>query len=220
MSYDLGGCRRPIRYDKLQCLVSQRSEIGSPQTQVRVWLLQPEVAKVPPILVAMMAIGDDMTADVRAHMSIQILEGLINRGIRVISCSHDGTAVERRTQKIIQARYKEQSLKYKILHPANVEESIDVEITVIRGQPLVMVQDSKHALKTYQNNLSSGARALVLSNYTALFRHLGDMVNRGGPAYPRDVFKSDRQDDNAALRIFSSDSVEWYSDCLDHQPEL
>ena len=84
---------------------------------------------------------------------------------------------------------------------------IDIEVVSIAEQPLVMVQDSKHALKTYQNNLSSGTRALILGNYLALFRYLAEMVKSGGPAFPCDVFKADRQDDNAATRIFSSESL-------------
>ena len=97
-------------------------------------------------------------------------------GIRVILCSHNGTAVERRTQAIIIDRYKDNTLLYSIKHPVQGQADIKVTIVIIMGQALVMVQDSKHALKTYWNNLSSGAQALTMGNFIVAFHYLLEMV--------------------------------------------
>ena len=142
---------------------------------------------MPPILVAMMAITDDLNAENHAQMNIKLLKGLITAGIKVISCAHDGTAVERRTQAKVIKSYKEDRLTFKIKHPLGSAD-IAIETVVIHNQPLVMVQDSKHTFKTFRNNLSSGARLLVLGNYIAMFHHLAEMVDCGGPSYPRDVY--------------------------------
>jgi hypothetical protein len=80
-----------------------------------------------------------------------------------------------------------------------------------------MIQDSKHALKTFRNNLFSGARLLTFGNYTAIFQRIRDMAfETGSPLYRRDVDKLDRQDDNAASRLFSADVLQYLSD---HHPD-
>ena len=67
------------------------------------------------------------------------------------------------------------------------------------------MQDSKHGSKTYQNNLFSGARLLTLGNYTAIYAHICAIAFEDHtPLYHCDVEKLDRQDDNAAARLFSS----------------
>lgn len=84
---------------------------------------------------------------------------------------------------------------------------------VYRGQTLCMVQDSKHALKTVRNNLFSGARLLVLGNFTATYLNILYLVQGDStPLYLRDVVKLDRQDDNAAIRLFSADTLKYLAD--------
>ena len=76
-----------------------------------------------------------------------------------------------------------------------------------------MVQDSKHALKTLRNNLFSGAQLLVLGNYPAMYLHILHIAQGNGtPLYSRDVTKVDRQDDNAAVRLFSEDVLKYLSE--------
>ncbi|EEB92292.1 hypothetical protein MPER_09224 [Moniliophthora perniciosa FA553] len=82
-----------------------------------------------------------------------------------------------------------------------------------------MVQDSKHALKTFRNNLFSGARLLVLGNFTAHFRQIFEAVlDDKSPMFHRDVgSKLDKQDDNAASRLFSAANLEFF---LEHRPDM
>ena len=84
------------------------------------------------------------------------------------------------------------------------------------SEPIVMIQDPKHLLKTFRNNLFSGARLLVLGNYTAMYLHAHAVAFEDGPLYHRDVEKLDRQDDNAATRLFSSHTIAWLKV---HHPE-
>ena len=82
-----------------------------------------------------------------------------------------------------------------------------------------MVQDSKHALKTLQNNLFSRARLLVLGNYTAMYSQVRDIAfsdQPDSPLYHRDVEKMDRQDDNAATRLFSATTLDFIRE---HHPD-
>ena len=88
----------------------------------------------------------------------------------------------------------------------------EIRIPMYRLSPIVMIQDSKHAAKTMRNNLFSGARALVLGNHLAMYSYVRDMAFSplpGCPLYHRDVEKLDRQDDNAATRLFSAASLDF-----------
>lgn len=71
---------------------------------------------------------------------------------------------------------------------------------------MCVIQDSKHALKTFWNNLFSGVCLLVLGNFTVMYCHIRDIAMEDGtPLFKRDVEKLDRQDDNAAAWLFSAD---------------
>ncbi|KAF9646256.1 hypothetical protein BDM02DRAFT_3147722 [Thelephora ganbajun] len=76
-----------------------------------------------------------------------------------------------------------------------------------------MVQDSKHALKTGRNQLLSSAHLGILGNYPLFYtqvRHLA--TSKTGPLYNRDVEKLDRQDDNAATRLFCAETLRWLTE--------
>ena len=149
-----------------------------------------EVPRTPPIIVAMKAIPDDVDAEELVEWSNDVIEGLIKGGIKVFSYACDGTAVERKVQTLLMAKHQGTKATYPIIHPVN--GFVDVEIIYVYGQPVVMIQDSKHALKMYRNNLTSGARLLVLGNFVTMFRMLIEMEARGCPIYHRDVHRLDR----------------------------
>ena len=87
-------------------------------------------------------------------------------------------------------------------------------IPVIKGQPVAIVQDSKHALKTFRNNLFSGARLLALGNHIAVYEHIRQLLayDSNSPLHVRDVERLDRQDDNAATRLFAADTLKYLCD--------
>lgn len=92
-----------------------------------------------------------------------------------------------------------------------------VTIAVIQGQPICMIQDLKHALKTFRNNLFSGARLLTFGNYTTVFQRIQEMAfEPGSLLYHCDVDKLDCQDNNAASQLFSADVLQYLSD---HHPD-
>lgn len=80
-----------------------------------------------------------------------------------------------------------------------------------------MIQDSQHGAKTYHNNGFSGAHLLVLGNFTAYYKHFRRLGVENGPLSLRDIEKIDRQDDGAAICIFSGDTLAWL---VEHYPDL
>jgi len=67
------------------------------------------------------------------------------------------------------------------------------------------------------NNLFSGAQLLVFGNFVAMYRHvLLVALGEGTPLFQRDVIKVDQQDDNAAIRLFSTTTLQYL---IEHHPE-
>ena len=171
---------------------------------------------IAPIVLAVLPISDsENSAALLPHLK-KILLGLISRKIQVVSYSCDGTEVERKLQRLI-LEEASTCLKYTIKGPRPGISDITVTMPVIDGQPICLLQDSKHALKTLRNNLFSGARLLTLGNHTMLYATIRDLAfSNGSPLYRRDVEKLDRQDDNAATRLFSADTLSYLTN---HYPD-
>ena len=111
-----------------------------------------------------------MDAPALLVLLLKILDGLIDKGIRVVSYACDGTEVERAVQRFFleQASGK----KYIIKNPRPGCGPTIVEFGAYRGQVICMIQDSKHALKTMRNNLFSGARLLTFGNFVSIYQHI------------------------------------------------
>ncbi|KAF7972553.1 hypothetical protein HWV62_17764 [Athelia sp. TMB] len=185
-------------------------------TKVRLWCLQVPLPKVAPIIVAALPISDTMGAEQLFELAKKVIYGLLDRHIKVVSYACDGTEVERALQRLLLA-HADSVITHTIKNPRPGCPDTVIKIGVFRGQPIVMIQDSKHGLKTFRNNLFSGARLLTLGNYTAIYRHIEQLAYEAGtPLYHRDVHKLDRQDDNAAARLFSAATLEFLSK---HHPE-
>ncbi|KAJ7234776.1 hypothetical protein B0H12DRAFT_983552, partial [Mycena haematopus] len=71
-------------------------------------------------------------------------------------------------------------------------------------------QDAPHARKTGRNNATSGARGLVLGDFTVFHKQLYDMAKTvpDPTLYDRDVIRSDKQDNNAANGVFSAATLQ------------
>ncbi|KAJ3743240.1 hypothetical protein DFH05DRAFT_1536253 [Lentinula detonsa] len=180
-------------------------------TKVRLWMLQVPLPKVPPIIVAAIPISDRLTVSQTLEFHKTVIFGLLDEDINVISYACDGTETERSLQRAF-TQLAETSINVIVPSPRDGLTELQIPIPVFRGHPISMVQDSKHALKTFRNNLFSGARLLVMGNYAAFFQQIHDIAfEESSPLYHRDVEKLDRQDDNAASRLFSAATLQFIS---------
>ncbi|XP_006459004.1 hypothetical protein AGABI2DRAFT_66018 [Agaricus bisporus var. bisporus H97] len=206
----IGGVDGPIRVadpDNLRLILEQQETRKA--SKLRLWTITLSRPRTTPLAIAALPIPNSVSAEVLAEYSLHILRGLIQRNIRVVSYACDGAAVERKAQDIITER-GDSRIHYTIENPRQSEEPICLTIPIIGGQPVAMIQDSKHALKTLRNNLFSGARLLVLGSHVAGYSHMRDVAFApGSPLYRRDVERLDRQDDNAATRLFSADTLKF-----------
>ncbi|KAJ6587364.1 hypothetical protein B0H10DRAFT_2234035 [Mycena sp. CBHHK59/15] len=149
-------------------------------TKVRVWCLSVPLPAITPLVIAAMPIPNDIKAEELLVPLEKILNGLLTRKIRVVSYACDGTEVER---------------------PIPDAPDLALVIGVFHGFPIVMIQDSKHALKTFRNNLFTGARLLTFGNFTAVFRRIYQMAMAPDSPY-----------DPAALRLFCAETLAYLSE--------
>ncbi|KAG6848152.1 hypothetical protein H0H93_002909 [Arthromyces matolae] len=208
----VGGDNGPYRVadpDQIQQLFDEGQVKKA--TKIRLWSLTLEAPKTTPIILCAMPISNDLDANVLLGYLVQCMDGLLDHSIQVISYACDGTETERSVQKMF--IQKAEVVDYVIKSPRNGFSDTKVAVIKYRGQVMCMIQDSKHALKTYRNNLFSGARLLVLGNFVAIYEHIRILAHEiGTPLYKRDVEKLDRQDDNAASRLFSADTLKFLAD--------
>lgn len=135
----------------------------------------------------------------------------MQHGIKVTSYACDGTSVERSVLRLLFDK-STRKVTHKIKHPVNDEPDIEIIVPFYgqnNGIPIATIQDSKHGLKMFRNNLFAGARCLTLGNYACMYADARDIAFSDGPLYHRDVEKLDRQDDSAATRLFSGDTLQW-----------
>ena len=171
------------------------------------------IPKIPTIIVAALSIPDNLDANDLLKFTWEILTGLLARKIKVASYATDGSNVERSVQDKLEQR-ADRIIDIRIKHPADdgsVHSDITIPILLFGDQPIAILQDPKHLLKTCRNNSFSGAQVPVLPNHPVLFSDILEMGRADSPIYLRDVEKVDRQDDNAATRLFSGATLEWLS---------
>ncbi|KAF8797488.1 hypothetical protein BYT27DRAFT_7237241 [Phlegmacium glaucopus] len=212
----VGGVDGPLRVadaDNVKEAISQAK--AQKATKVRVWCLTIPTPKVSPIIVAALPIGNTMTAPTLLILLMKVIDGLLDRGMSIVSYASDGTEVERAVQRLFLE--KADTTVYIIKNPRTGCADTRIMFGIYRGQAICMIQDSKHALKTFRNNLFSGARLLTFGNHTSIYQHILEVAGgEGSPLFSRDVTKLDRQDDNAAVRLFSADVLQYLAN---HHPD-
>lgn len=127
------------------------------------------------ILLAVLPISDSENNKSLLPYLKKLLHGLIREKIQVVSYSCNGTELERKIQWGILNDAGQHS-RYTIKSPQRGIPDTTVTVPIINGQPISLLQDLKHALKTMHNNLFSGARLLVLGNHTMLYSTIHDLA--------------------------------------------
>lgn len=165
---------------------------------------------IPTIIAAAMPISSKLNTNQLFELLKLMLDGLVAKNLNVVSYAADGSAVERSVQNLLDLSCKSRKIM-SIKHPRTGKSDILIVIPLYgqQEQAIAILQDSQHGLKTLRNNAFGGARMLVLGNYIVLYHHFRRISTEGGPLFERDVVKIDRQDDSAAIRLFSADALAW-----------
>nr|GAT55878.1 predicted protein [Mycena chlorophos] len=186
-------------------------------TKLRLWCLQVCCPGVPSYVLAAKGISDSLSVPELFAFSWKMLTELIDEGVCVCSYANDGTTTERNVQHMI-ADHAQSKFTHSVHDPHPGYEDMVITVAVINGQPVALIQDDLHLKKTLRNNPFSGAKSLTFPRHTVHYAQVLRIAQEDGPIYRRDVVKLDRQDDNAAARLFNADTLEWLvarSDLLD-----
>ncbi|KAF9487860.1 hypothetical protein BDN71DRAFT_1436548 [Pleurotus eryngii] len=187
---------RVVNADEIKQALQDTSVVKA--EKLCVWCVVIPLLKVTPIIFACMGIPNNLSAGTLYVYLKQVLNGLIKNNILVVSYTCDGTKVEQSVQCKLVADYGQGATLIKITIP------------IFNRQPIVMIQYSKHALKTFHNNLFAGAHLLTLGNHIAAYQFVQEIAFMpGSPLYHQDVEKLDQQDDNAAACLFSAATLEF-----------
>lgn len=137
------------------------------------------VGGIAPIVLTVLLISEgESSADLLPHL-MKILHGLIEQQIQIVSYACDGTKLEWKVQQLILGEAGNQ-IKDSIKNPQEGMPDTNIMILVINNQPICFIQDSKHTLKTLQNNLFSGAQLSTLGNYTMLCTTIHNLTFSNG----------------------------------------
>ena len=116
--------------------------------KVRLWTLQAQVPRVPPLALCAIALPPSrVDMDYLLSPLIDLLLGLMKEGINVVSYSCDGAEVERKLQQVLSSK-ADMFATYPFIDPVD-GNTFEINIPLFDGHPLVMMQDSKHLLKTF-----------------------------------------------------------------------
>lgn len=176
------------------------------------WTLQIPLAHVPPLILAVSAISSATQSSTLAQMDEDLLRVLLKQEepLPIISIGSDGTISERKARDLMITNLVQtgegEVHEHCIKHPDGHSPPITVPLLGVFGQIMAIIQDSKHYNKTVQNNLFSGARALVLARHPTYYQQVRDIVDDAAhsPLPRHDVECLDHQDDHAAEHLFSS----------------
>lgn len=105
----------------------------------------------------------------------EILSGLYGHNINTVLYACNGTETEQSVQCMVR-QSSLYHLTHTIVHPIADLPDIAIRIPTNNGHPIVMIQNSKHALKMFQNNLFLGAQLLVFGLHVTGYAHVREIA--------------------------------------------
>lgn len=174
--------------------------------QLRLWILTIPVPKIPPIILAGVARGSTDDADDLFDQHARLVALLVEAGIVPVAYASDGTEVERKLQRRIVSSTATKDIS---VGNSRTDLAFTIPVAIFDHRPMIMIQDSKHSVKTARNQLFTGARLLAMGNCPMFYNLIRDLAGHDdSPLFLRDVENLDRQDDRAAARLFSAEALE------------
>ncbi|GAW09826.1 hypothetical protein LENED_012023 [Lentinula edodes] len=176
----IGGSNGPVEVNDPESVdLAMKEATIQKATKIRIWCMTVQAPWSTPIVLHAMPLGTGLTAEKLEPYTQELIRGLIAWKIQVVSYACDGTEIERKIQALL-VEHGDSRIEHIIPPPKSSGEELKIIIPVFDNQPVAMIQDSKHALKTFRNNLYSGARLLVLGNHTAFYAQAHKLAHDPG----------------------------------------
>jgi len=154
----------------------------------------------------------DLDTNQLLHYHKQILFGLLDRHIKVVSYACDSTELNAPVQHSFW-RFAEKTVEHVIKNPYDGSPDTKIVIGIFCGQAIVYDSGFEAWSQDFLDNLFSRRMSSHFGNYTAIYQRIEQLTfENGHHSYQRDVHKTDRQDDNAAACLFSASTLKFLSD--------
>ncbi|GBB98477.1 hypothetical protein RclHR1_03240002 [Rhizophagus clarus] len=190
-----------ITYDDIHLKIKEIQDNKAIASQVRCIVLKIPISRIPPVVIALLLTkGDSKTQEIYTILK-KVVDMSIQANINLISIGADSAITEYNAQVLLmQGNDTQEFLTYD-----NEIYNVHFRAPIYSGKPIICIQDPKHAKKNGRNAIHSGARFLVLGNYTVRYDQIYQLAQEENFAlYMRDVINVDKQDDGAAYRVFCS----------------
>jgi hypothetical protein len=113
--------------------------------KLRLWCIVIPLIRIPSMIVATKASPNDLPAHELYPKSLAVIKGLKSHGVNVVSYACDGTQVEHTVQDSLVSQAV-RKISYRVPDAEGKDHAITLPI--FGDSPVVMIQESKHALKT------------------------------------------------------------------------
>ena len=137
--------------------------------------MQVPIHRIPPIIVAAVSIPENLSAADLFKYLWQIITGFLARDVKIASYASDGSTVERGIQHLLEERATTIRI-IPIRHGIDGQPDYPIKVHFFDKQPIAIIQDSKHLLKTARNNATSGARFLTFPGGVAMYSQIEDIA--------------------------------------------
>ncbi|KAG5636706.1 hypothetical protein H0H81_007102 [Sphagnurus paluster] len=183
--------------------------------KTRAWLLVVPIAKIPPKLIATVALANSVNRDELHKWHADVESHLASRSIHHISYNVDGVSIERGLTHDIQNKAIKNKATHKWIfqHPIRELPNLVLEVPVLEnGKPRAMSTDGKNLKKNGRGSAISGACVRPAGRYIIHYGMFATLaLSKNSPLLKSDIIGIDKQDDRAAARLFSSAVVEHIS---------
>jgi hypothetical protein len=159
-----------------------------------------------PVIIALIANNrsNNVSTIISFHQEL-LIQIALQLNLPILSIGSNSAIAEFKAQVAIQSYSTDKRLTFK-----NNKLGIDFSCPIFPNvEPVIRVQDPKHAKKTSCNAIMFSTRLLTLGSSTARFEQLLKLSNLfNSVMYRHDIVKLDYQDDDAAYRVFCSGNLQ------------
>ncbi|EMD33086.1 hypothetical protein CERSUDRAFT_28615, partial [Gelatoporia subvermispora B] len=181
-------------------IISRVKKEDAYATQTRAILVKVPIPQIPPFVIALLPVNGSDTAEKIHSLHMRILQMAAQLQMRVVSFSADGAASEISAQSMMDHETTElPHLEYEYK-----AYGIHVRAPVFKVTgPLVSISDPQHARKTSRNQPQHGTHTASLGRGYLVNTSLIQLYETGNAGLVHhDVENVDKQDDDAARRVF------------------
>ncbi|EGG10869.1 uncharacterized protein MELLADRAFT_92216 [Melampsora larici-populina 98AG31] len=195
-----GGDVKVVDLEHLKTLIKDAVEGDCLCKKIRAYTIQVPLPNIPTFVVALISSREDESAEDIKAQHLKFIHLLESAEIPLISLGSDGAASEVLAQELL----VNAATNYLDFSAPELKVNVRFPLLGASKQPVVAVQDPKHARKTASNQLLSGPCLLAFGQFNINLDQLLILLKtKNCPLGYKDILNTDKQDDGHAYQTFS-----------------